>query len=235
MNARVWAIVPAAGVGRRMGGEIPKQYLELAGARVIDHALGALLDHPRIARLVVTLAAGDPWWPRTRHAGDPRVEVVPGGAERAHSVANALEALAVRAAPDDWVLVHDAARPCLCVGDIDRLLAEVAEHPAGGLLAVPVADTLKRADAGGDVAATVDRSALWRAFTPQAFRFAPLQRALDEAIAEGVPPTDEAAAMERAGWRPRLVQGRPDNIKLTHPGDLALAEFFLTRRGRRPC
>jgi len=228
---RYWAIVPAAGAGRRMGSVIPKQYLPLASQPVIAHTLDTLLRYPRLAGVVVAISAGDEWWPEIAagRVTDKPLLVVTGGAERSHSVLNSLDALSERTHPDDWVLVHDAARPCLRVADLDRLLTELADDPVGGLLAVPVSDTLKQADATGRVAATVDRSQFWRALTPQMFRLGPLRNALRETLARGQLVTDEAAAMEAAGFAPRLVEGRADNLKITRPEDLALAEFYLTR------
>ena len=231
-SVRHWALVPAAGVGKRMSSAIPKQYLPLAGRPVIAHALKTLLDHPCIAGAVVAIGVEDEWWPLVAAeltAAKPSL-VTTGGAERCHSVLNGLELLRERAAPSDWVLVHDAARPCLTTGDLDRLLAELADDPVGGLLAVPVRDTLKQADDAGRVAATVDRSQLWHALTPQMFRLGMVYEALRTALARGLLVTDEAAAMEAAGYAPRLVEGRADNLKITRPEDLALAEFYLTRR-----
>lgn len=228
---RYWAIVPAAGAGRRMGSAIPKQYLPLAGQSVIAHTLDTLLHHPRLAGVVVAISADDEWWPEIAagRVTDKPLLVVTGGVERSHSVLNGLDALSERAHPDDWVLVHDAARPCLCVADLERLLTELADDPVGGLLAVPVRDTLKRADAAGRVAVTVDRSSLWHALTPQMFRLGLLRDALRKALTRGLMVTDEAAAMEAAGFTPRLIEGRADNLKITRPEDLALAEFYLTR------
>jgi 2-C-methyl-D-erythritol 4-phosphate cytidylyltransferase len=158
------------------------------------------------------------------------VRTVPGGAERCHSVLNALELLAGHAAADDWVLVHDAARPCLRPADLACLLDTLAEDPVGGLLAVPVRDTMKRADIGDRVETTVDRNGLWHALTPQMFRLQALREALGKAIAAGVLVTDEAAAMEWAGHRPRLVAGAGDNLKITRPEDLPLAAYYLERQ-----
>lgn len=230
-SARHWALIPAAGVGKRMGSAIPKQYLPLVGRSVIAHALATLLDHPHIAGVVVAIGAEDEWWPTVvaeRAAAKPLVTVI-GGAERCHSVLNGLEALQEWATPNDWILVHDAARPCLTAGDVDRLL-ELDDDPVGGLLAVPVRDTLKQTDEAGRVAATVDRARLWHALTPQMFRLGMLHEALRAALTRGLLVTDEAAAMEAAGFAPRLVEGRADNLKITRPEDLALAEFYLTRR-----
>jgi 2-C-methyl-D-erythritol 4-phosphate cytidylyltransferase len=229
---RYWAMVPAAGAGKRMGSAVPKQYLSLAGRPVIAHTLASLLDHPRIDGVAVAIGAGDEWWPTVAaelNAAKP-LRVVTGGAERCHSVLNGLEALSEPAQPEDWVLVHDAARPCLTAGDLDRLIDTLADDPVGGLLAVPVRDTLKQADDAGRVAATVDRSRLWHALTPQMFRLGMLHEALRAALARGLLVTDEAAAIEAAGFAPRLVEGRADNLKITRPEDLALAEFYLTRR-----
>ncbi len=231
-STHCWALVPAAGVGQRMGSAVPKQYLNLAGRPVLAHALATLLDHPRLAGVVVAIGAEDERWPPVAAslATDKPLRVVTGGAERCHSVLKGLEALRQWADPTDWVLVHDAARPCLTPGDLDRLIATLADDPIGGLLAVPVRDTLKQADGSGRSAATVDRSQLWHALTPQMFRLTMLHEALHAALARGLQVTDEAAAMEAAGFAPRLVEGRADNLKITRPEDLALAEFYLTRR-----
>lgn len=224
-----WAVVPAAGVGRRMGAQIPKQYLELAGRRVIDWTLEVLLAEPRICSVVVALGAEDPFWENCEHATHPRVRRVSGGEERARSVLNALDALLAQASPGDRVLVHDAARPCLRGGDLARLI-DLASGEAGGLLAMPVRDTMKRADEKGRSQTTLDRSRIWHAFTPQLFPLGALRDALARALEAGVAVTDEASAMEWTGQRPLLVEGHPDNIKITRPGDLELAAFHLQNR-----
>ncbi len=228
---RFWAVVPAAGIGRRMGAATPKQYLELAGRALIAHAVGCLAGHPQIAAVVVALAAGDRWWPRVREAEGLAAIETTGGATRADSVLAGLAALAGHADPEDWVLVHDAARPCLRGDDLERLIAAGAGHPDGALLAIPVRDTVKRADPAGRVVATVERSGLWRAQTPQMFRLGALREALAAALAAGHTVTDEAQAMERAGAAPLLVEGCAENIKVTTPADLALAELYLRARG----
>lgn len=228
---RYWAVVPAAGVGRRMGGALPKQYLTLGDRPVIDHTLRTLVEHPAIERVIVPLSPSDNWWNGCAYANHPRVQRVAGGQERADSVLNGLQVLENEAHGDDWVLVHDAARPCLRRSDLDKLMQTLADHPLGGLLAVPVSDTIKRADATGTVLETVPRDRLWRAFTPQMFRFAGLRRALEQARAAGQLVTDEASAMELAGQSPRLVEGCADNIKITRPEDLVLAGFYLERQG----
>jgi 2-C-methyl-D-erythritol 4-phosphate cytidylyltransferase len=226
----IWAIVPAAGRGARFGGEVPKQYLPIAGEPLIAHALDALLAEPRVEGAVVALAADDARWPGwTSRAGKP-LRRCDGGGERADSVLAALHALPATVGDDDLVLVHDAARPNLRVDDVTRLIDAALGHADGAILAAPVRDTLKRAGRDGAIAATEPREALWRALTPQAFRRGPLTRALQAARDAGAVVTDEAMAMERAGARPRLVEGREDNLKVTTPADLALAEYLLTRR-----
>jgi 2-C-methyl-D-erythritol 4-phosphate cytidylyltransferase len=221
---RYWLVMPAAGIGRRFGADRPKQYAPLCGRTVIQWALEPFLADARCAGAMVALAAHDPYWPEV---APPGVMTVAGGAERSHSVRHALAALAPRAAADDWVLVHDAARPCLTGQDLEHLLGELADHPLGGLLAVPAADTLKRADAHRGVEATVDRSGLWRALTPQMFRYGALCAALDAAHAAGRVPTDEAQALEWRHEHPRLVAGSAGNLKITTAADLTLAAALL--------
>jgi len=219
--------MPAAGAGRRFGAGAPKQYAILLGRTVIEWALAPFLGDSRCAGVVVALAPDDAHWgrlPRERLAG---VQTVAGGAERSHSVRKGLEALAGRAGEADWVLVHDAARPCLPREDLDRLLAECESHPVGGLLALPVADTVKQQTAAGTSERTIERTGLWRAQTPQMFRFAKLCAALDAAFAAGRSPTDEAQALEWLGAQPRLVSGSATNIKITSTADLPLAAALL--------
>ena len=216
-----WAVIPAAGVGARMVADRPKQYLQLGEQSILEHSLGCFLDHPGLQGLLVCLAADDPYWPSLNLAGDPRIQRVDGGAERSGSVLNALLHLHAQGADEqDWVLVHDAARPNLSRNDLDKLLFELAGDPVGGLLAVPARDTLKRADRHGRVAETVDRSSIWQAYTPQMFRLGALHRALADSLVADATVTDEASAMEWAGHAPRLIEGRSDNIKVTRPEDL---------------
>lgn len=211
-----------------MGGGPPKPYLPLHGRTVIEHALAALLAHDGLRRLVVVLAADDAAFGDLPVARDPRIETVIGGAERADSVVAGLTALSDEPA-DTLVLVHDAARPCVSRAELERLLA-AADTEDGALLAVPVRDTVKRADPAGRVARTVEREGLWQAQTPQAFGLRVLRAAL-AGIREGI--TDESSAMERSGHAPRLVEGETANIKITRPGDLALAEAILRSRAER--
>lgn len=227
-----WAVIPAAGVGARMAADRPKQYLMLGGITILEHSLNCFLGHPSLLGVVVSLAADDPFWPNLACAGDPRLQRAAGGRERADSVLNALLHLhAQGAADEDWVLVHDAARPNLSRDDLDKLLGTLAQDPVGGLLAVPARDTLKRADAQGRVSETVDRSTIWQAYTPQMFRLGALHRALADSLVADVAITDEASAIEWAGQAPRLVEGRSDNIKVTRPEDL---EWLRQRWSRQP-
>jgi len=229
-EANHWVIVPAAGVGKRMGASIPKQYLELRGRPVIDHTLERVLLHPSVDGVYVALAEDDTCWEGTEFCDHPDLVRVAGGNERCFSVLNALQALGQRAQPHDWVLVHDAARPCLRRADVDHLIGMLDTHPAGGLLGVPVRDTMKRTSDTDEITATVERNNLWHAFTPQMFRFDRLLTALKQAIDAGRLVTDEASAIEWSGDRPLMVEGHPDNIKITRPEDLALAEFFLSQQ-----
>ena len=216
-----WAVIPAAGVGARMAADRPKQYLQLGGRTILEHSLGCFLDHPSLKGLVVSLAVDDPYWPNLACAADPRIQRADGGAERSGSVLNALLQLnALGASDDDWVLVHDAARPNLNREDLDTLLTQLADDPVGGLLAVPARDTLKRVDKRGRVVETIDRSLIWQAYTPQMFRLGTLHRALADSLVADALITDEASAMEWSGQAPRLVEGRADNIKVTRPEDL---------------
>lgn len=227
---RFWLVIPAAGIGSRMRADRPKQYLQLGGRSLLEQSLAVFLEHPRLLGSMVALAADDPWWPQLACATDPRVRRCPGGGERADSVLAALRALLAQgAAAEDWVLVHDAARPNLAQEDLQRLLAELANDPVGGLLAVPARDTLKRIGADGRVQETVDRSTIWHAYTPQMFRLGALLQSLAAALAAGATVTDEASAMEWAGLSPRLIEGRADNIKVTRPEDLAALELAWRR------
>lgn len=224
-------VVPAAGTGRRMASDTPKQYLPLAGKTVIEHTLDALFACSRITSIVVAVSADDDTWPAiARRYGQRPLESVTGGEERCHSVLNALDHLSYTGQDDNWVLVHDAARPCVRPADIDHLIDTLAGDTTGGLLGMPVADTMKQVDAAARVEQTVAREGLWHALTPQMFRLGALQSALQQALSDNWLVTDEAAAMELAGHRPRMVQGHRDNIKITLPADLALASFYLQGR-----
>lgn len=282
---RYWLVMPAAGVGRRFGENIPKQYADLHGRTVMEWSLAPFLYDSRCLGVVVVIGQNDSYWPTvasrlpdvtgatraseasvaaaladaTRVAeraaaksgateGEgftdpglslptipavtlPKVVTAAGGTERSHSVRNGLAALSGRAAADDWVLVHDAARPCVSRQDVDRLLNRVQSHSVGGLLAAPAADTLKRAGADKEVLETVDRASLWRALTPQMFRYRRLCEALDRAFGEGRSPTDESQALEWIGERPLIVEGSTTNIKITSAEDLVIAVALMGPRG----
>ena len=225
---RRWAVIPAAGRGERMGGGEPKQYRTLLGRSVLEHALQPFLAHAGIQGIVVVLAAGDRVWPTLACARDARIRTAEGGAERMVSVAHGLSVLERDAAPEDWVLVHDAARPCLRAGDLDRLVAELDDDDVGGLLAIPIGDTLKRSDESNlRVAETLTRGGLWAAQTPQMFRYGLMCRAFASCAQGNLAVTDEAAAIESLGLRPRLVTGSARNLKVTREDDLQLAEAIL--------
>ncbi|HZJ94853.1 MAG TPA: 2-C-methyl-D-erythritol 4-phosphate cytidylyltransferase [Thiopseudomonas sp.] len=226
-----WLVIPAAGIGSRMQAECPKQYLTIAGKTILEHTLACLIEHPKLLGVMLAIAENDRWWPQLPLAGNALIQTVPGGAERADSVLNALNALQGRGAQaDDWVLVHDAARPLLNADDLERLLMTLKNDPVGGLLAAPARDTLKQVTAQGCVAHTIDRSAVWHALTPQMFRLSLLQRALTDALQAQVQVTDESSALEWAGFSPRIVEGQASNIKITRPEDLLLAQALLSAR-----
>jgi 2-C-methyl-D-erythritol 4-phosphate cytidylyltransferase len=222
-----YALIPAAGSGSRMGGEAPKQYLSVLGRPLIHYAVATLCRHDMISRVYVVLAPEDTLWKSydwSAFAGKIK-PLFCGGAERFESVRNGLDAIRDEVGFEDWVLVHDAARPGLTGELLDRLIGEVGEDPFGGLLAVPVADTLKRADADNRVLRTEPRDKLWQAQTPQMFRYGLLQRALS--LLDGAVVTDEAQAIERMGFQAKLVAGDMTNFKVTYPQDIKLAELIL--------
>jgi 2-C-methyl-D-erythritol 4-phosphate cytidylyltransferase len=229
VRSRFWGAVPAAGVGKRMGAATPKQYLEVRGKPVLQHTLERLLGVAEFSAVVVALGREDGYWPDLPFADHPRVLTAEGGKERADSVLSALDRLEGLAAPDDWVLVHDAARLCVTVSDIRKLMATLIDDPVGGILALPSSDTLKGVE-NGRIVDTVDRNHVWRALTPQMFRHGALRNALRQAAARGIGVTDEASALELQGQTPRIVEGRSDNLKITRPEDLALAAFHLERQ-----
>jgi 2-C-methyl-D-erythritol 4-phosphate cytidylyltransferase len=233
MSRAIWAVVPAAGIGKRMQSDVPKQYLAINGRPVLEYTVNTLLHNQNISGLVIALQEDDSCWPDIRIESDKPVLRAPGGKERADSVLNAIAELSrseLFDADTDWVMVHDAVRCCLRQVDIDRLVSEVADDMNGGLLALPVRDTMKRQVANvspATVAATVDRENLWHALTPQYFPAKKLKHALETAAVNGQSITDESSAMEIAGFSPKLVQGHEDNIKITRPDDLRLAGLYL--------
>ncbi|HHQ6537434.1 TPA: 2-C-methyl-D-erythritol 4-phosphate cytidylyltransferase [Serratia fonticola] len=225
-SPQVIAVLPAAGIGSRMQADCPKQYLTIGHQTILEHAIHALLRHPRITQVIVAISPEDQQFKTLPIASDPRVLVTEGGQQRADSVLAGLQ-LAGNA---HWVLVHDAARPCLHPEDLERLLAITAHSKVGGILAAPVRDTMKRAQVGQSIIShTVERQDLWHALTPQLFPLELLKLCLQRALDEGATVTDEASALEHCGYHPLLVAGRADNIKVTRPEDLALAAFYLTQ------
>jgi 2-C-methyl-D-erythritol 4-phosphate cytidylyltransferase len=229
----IWALVPAGGQGLRMQAPLPKQYLSLLGRPVILYTLERLCTHPRVRGVMVGISDQDRHWP----ALIPMLANLPkflgkcsGGETRAHTVLNGLKALSKHAKSEDWVLVHDAVRPCLRHEDVDKLISAVGNGPEGGLLAFPVSDTVKRVDNEGRVVETVRREGLWRAATPQMFRIGALTAALETVLKLGSEITDEASAIEAAGGHPRVVACHADNIKITLPEDMALAELYLKKQ-----
>jgi len=245
----IWVVIPAAGVGKRMQADRPKQYLSLLGKTVIEHTLDCFLHHPDITGIVIALHRNDPYWQdlSIRNSNDKPIYTVIGGKERSDSVLNALHYLSnqQQCAAHSWVMVHDAARPCLSSHDIDQLIELVkVDDPLGGILASPVKDTMKRAttllsektaaiDATPiQISKTESRENLYHALTPQMFRLAALQQAVQFAFDNNIAITDDASAMEQQGLSPRLIIGDANNIKITQASDLALAEFFLSQRGQ---
>lgn len=227
-STKIWAVVPAAGVGKRMNADRPKQYLELAGKTVIEHTLIRLLEAEVFSSVAVAISEEDPYWSNLEVARYKKIITAPGGKERADSVLSGLHAIRAQAADNDWVLVHDAARPCITTADIHHLINTLVDDEVGGILALPCADTLKNVQ-GKNILGTLDRSHIWRALTPQMFRYGSLKTALEQAV--GNPAiTDEASALELQGLQPKIVEGRPDNIKITRPEDLALAQFFMEQQ-----
>jgi len=232
MNHSIWAIVPAAGIGKRMQSTTPKQYLPLNGRPVLEHTINALLQNKNISGLVIALQPDDDYFSDIKITSAKPVINTKGGKERADSVLNALNELFQydQFGESDWVMVHDAVRPCLRQQDIDRLVTEVADDDNGGLLALPVRDTMKRQNTGNITATvdqTVERKNLWHALTPQYFPALSLKNALEKAQSDNLVITDESSAMELAGFSPKLVHGHEDNIKITRPDDLALASLYL--------
>ena len=222
MDRPIVVVLPAAGVGSRMQADKPKQYLALLGKTLLEHTLDIMLTHTAISKIILVVSKDDPYIANLSLS--PKIQLVEGGETRAESVLNGLNTICDKNA---WVLVHDAARPCLQHTDIDKLLT--IDDEQGAILAIPVTDTIKRSDNQQRIVMTEDRSQLWQAQTPQFFQVDRLKKALSTALQQGVQITDEASAMEHAGFRPHLVAGRSDNLKVTRPEDLALAEFYLTR------
>ncbi len=230
-SVNFWGIVPAAGVGKRMLADRPKQYLLLAGKPVLEQTLTRLLEADVFSAVAVAISDGDPYWPELEISKNKKIITAAGGKERADSVLSALKSLRNLASDTDWVLVHDAARPCLTSRDIHFLIESLKNDEVGGILALSSHDTLKNVDQY-HIIETIDRHAIWRALTPQMFKYGMLKQALEEA--EGNPAiTDEASALEMQGFRPKIIEGQPDNIKITRPEDLALAQFYMQQQNSK--
>ncbi len=229
MSRAIWAVVVAAGGGKRFGGATPKQYSPLAGRTVLEHSLNLLLEEALVDGLVVVLAADDTRWRQLKISSSKPLHTATGGVERAGSVCAGLRAVIAQAGAEVWALVHDAARPCLRADVLHRFVEQLHDDAVGGLLAAPARDTLKRV-VEVRVRETLDRKVIWQAQTPQMFRAGELLAAYEASLAAGAAPTDDAAAMEAAGHSPRIVEGPADNIKLTTAEDLPLAEFILRQR-----
>lgn len=223
-----FAVVPAAGVGKRMQADRPKQYLPLQNQTVIEHTLTRLLQADVFTTIAVAISVEDPFWSELKLSKHSQILTAPGGKERADSVLSALKSLENQASVDDWVLVHDAARPCITAGDIHKLIETLKNDATGGILALPSHDTLKQVD-GFNIQRTLDRRTVWRALTPQMFRYGVLKQALEQ-TAGNLAITDEASALELTGLPAKIVEGRPDNIKITQPEDLLLAQFYLEQQ-----
>lgn len=230
VNTLMWAVVPAAGIGARVGASFPKQYLTLHGKTILEHTLERLLQLNAIAGIVVAIAAKDDFFSQLAISKNPRIHTVIGGQERSNSVLNALHFLKDKVDQQSWVLVHDAARPCVSLASIQKLINAISDHAVGGILGIPVSDTLKQVVRSQHILTTQDRSALWQAQTPQIFRLALLHSALIQGLANSYSITDESSAIEMLGLQPLIVEGRADNIKITRPEDVALAEFILQQQ-----
>jgi 2-C-methyl-D-erythritol 4-phosphate cytidylyltransferase len=227
---RYWFVIPAAGIGTRMGASRPKQYLMLGDKTILEHTLLRILTLPNLAGIVVPLSSEDNYWTSLTILQHPLVHTIHGGESRADSVLNGLHYLADKAHALDWVLVHDAARPCVTLSSIQKLCDELAQSDIGGILAVPVSDTLKQISQKNEIQTTIDRSPLWQAQTPQLFRYKLLRDCLIQTLANNETITDESSAVELCGYKPQVVEGRNDNLKITRPDDLLLAEFILQQQ-----
>ncbi len=231
INDKIWAIVPAAGFGQRMGMEVPKQYLEINDKAILEITLSKLLENKNIEQIVVCIAIDDERWPELEISKNPKIKQTGGGSSRALSVMNGLSYIENLAEDEDWVLIHDAARPCLSQNLLNNLLNKLSDDQVGGILAVPVKDTLKVSDSSGTtIDKTLDRSQIWHAQTPQIFRYGLLKKAMHNALCSSLKITDESSAMEYAGHKIKLIESDSSNLKITTKDDLILAKYFLGNR-----
>ncbi len=224
------AVVPAAGVGKRMKANCPKQYLCINNKAILTHTVMKLLDHERISKVIISLGVDDQYFPESELVHQSNIIRVDGGKERVDSVLNGLKVIDQKDYP--WVLVHDAARPCITHQDIDNLIEQCLARDCGGILATPVRDTMKRGSVGKSITIkeTVDREQLWHALTPQMYKTNELISAIEQALDQGLAITDEASAIESANLPSLLIPASTENIKITHPNDLALAEFYINKQ-----
>jgi len=226
-NARYWVVIPAAGVGKRMGVDKPKQYISVNDKTILEHTINCFINREEIEAIVVVISKADEYWSDLEISKHEKIITAPGGDERYHSVANGLQVLQDKAKEHDWVLVHDAARPCLNQSAIDRLMIELRTHEVGGILALPCRDTMKRANESSEIVDTVERESLWHAQTPQMFKYEKLNAAIEKILSDNIIITDEAMAMELSGYKPLIIQGHLENIKITHKDDLQYLEHYL--------
>lgn len=226
-KTKIWALIPAAGIGSRMKAELPKQYLEIDGKTILEHSLSKFLEHPSIDKVVVALNPNDNHWPKLKIAKHPKIIAVEGGETRAESVLNGLKAIQQQQGQNDWVMVHDAARPCLDAGSIDALIQAGKDSKQGVILAIPSVDTIKLANANQTIDKTLSREQIWLAQTPQYFPVEALTIAIETGLQKALPITDEASAIEAQGQHPALVIGTRKNIKVTDPEDMMLASVWL--------
>ena len=230
IDQQAWLVIPAAGMGQRMQTCVPKQYLKVCGKTILEHTLSVFDQFPNFKQIVLVISPSDIYWKKLHIKTNTKLSTTKGGQQRFDSVLNGLTSIKDQAQDDDWVFVHDAARPCVSVDDITSLFEQLAENTVGGLLAKPVSDTLKLVNAENNCEKTIDRSNLWHALTPQVFRFKLLFDALTKAKSYAHKITDEASAVELYGASPKIVQGEASNIKVTMPDDLAMVEMILRQR-----
>ena len=224
---KYWVVIPAAGIGKRMGDDIPKQYISVCGKTVIEHTIDNFIDRNEIENICISISESDNYWPTLPISKNEKIITTVGGNERYESVYNGLRAIQDKATENDWVLVHDAVRPCLKKSIIDRLITDISSHDVGGILALPCSETMKRVNNSNEVEETINRQTAWRAQTPQMFKYKKLLLAIEKVINEDIFITDEAMAMELSNHKPVVILGDENNIKITHKTDLKYLELFL--------
>ena len=224
---KYWVVIPAAGIGKRMGDDIPKQYISVCGKTVIEHTIDNFISRNEIENICISISESDNYWPTLPISKNEKIITTIGGSERYESVYNGLRAIQDKATEDDWVLVHDAVRPCLKKSIIDRLITDISSHDVGGILALPCSETMKRVNNSNEVEETINRQTAWRAQTPQMFKYKKLLLAIEKVINEDIFITDEAMAMELSNHKPIVILGDENNIKITHKTDLKYLELFL--------